>query len=211
MEDIVRQRVTYILQNSKTTINSLSKGDKTVQRRLNRQINEGASITLDTISSILEAHPNVSSEWLLTGKGDMLKSDITESPDGIPLCRSEAAAGFLSGDYTIEGKDVEARYKIREMASASFMLHVSGESMQPTYNNGDIIAVKKVLERSDINWGKVYLIATGSRGLLIKRIYDNGDSIIAVSDNPTFKPFVIGWSDINGLAYVMGSVRFEGL
>lgn len=74
MEDLVRQRVIRILRENNSTVNSLSKGNSSLQRKFNRQINEGSAITIETISSILEAYPSVSAEWLLTGKGEMLKS-----------------------------------------------------------------------------------------------------------------------------------------
>lgn len=75
MEELVRQRVISIILDSKISINSLSKGDKALQRKMNRQINEGAAITVETISSILNAFPNVSTEWLLRGEGEKFKED----------------------------------------------------------------------------------------------------------------------------------------
>lgn len=43
-----------------------------MQVRLSRQINNGATITFETVSNILDAFPDVSAEWLLRGKGEML-------------------------------------------------------------------------------------------------------------------------------------------
>lgn len=74
MEDAVRQRIISLFAESGVSINSLSNGDKAFQRKMNRQINEGAAITCETITSILEAFPNISAEWLLRGEGEMLKT-----------------------------------------------------------------------------------------------------------------------------------------
>lgn len=77
MEVSVRQRIVSVLKEKGVTINSLSKGNKAFQRKLNRQINEGAVITIETITSILNAFPDVSAEWLLTGDGTMIKSELS--------------------------------------------------------------------------------------------------------------------------------------
>lgn len=78
MENDVRQRIINVITDKKISINSLSKGDKALQRKMNRQINEGAAITIETISSILENISNISVEWLITGKGEMEKKECND-------------------------------------------------------------------------------------------------------------------------------------
>jgi hypothetical protein len=46
-----------------------------MQTRLTRQVNGGAAITYETILRFLEIFPEVSAEWLLRGKGEMILSD----------------------------------------------------------------------------------------------------------------------------------------
>lgn len=72
MEEDLRVRFKEVLSFYKSNINQLSKGDKAMQVRLSRQINNGATITFETVSNILDAFPDVSAEWLLRGKGEML-------------------------------------------------------------------------------------------------------------------------------------------
>lgn len=109
----------------------------------------------------------------------------------------------------LQEKDIEARYKIKELEAASFMLHVRGDSMTPTYNNGDVIAVQVVRDNRNIQWGKPHLVSSKTDGLLIKRIYDDDGDIIAVIDNATYRPIHIRKDDITGIAIVKGFVRFE--
>lgn len=71
----VRERILLIFSNFATNINKLSDGDTALRNRLTRQINNDAAITIDTISVILHAFPEVSAEWLLRGKGEMLLSN----------------------------------------------------------------------------------------------------------------------------------------
>lgn len=78
MEDIIRQRIIAIFQEKKTNPTRFSGEDKAMQKRLSRQLNGGSSITSETILGILNTFPDVSAEWLLRGKGEML---IASSPN----------------------------------------------------------------------------------------------------------------------------------
>ena len=71
----VRERILLIFNHFATNINKLSDGDTALRNRLTRQINNDAAITIDTISVILSTFPDISAEWLLRGKGEMLISD----------------------------------------------------------------------------------------------------------------------------------------
>lgn len=74
MESSIRQRIKDILNEFNSNTNRLAGDDVNFQNRLSRQINQGASISCDTISRVLMAFPDVSAEWLLRGKGEMLIS-----------------------------------------------------------------------------------------------------------------------------------------
>jgi len=71
----VRERILLIFNHFATNNNKLSDGDTALRNRLTRQINNDAAITIDTISVVLSSFPDVSAEWLLRGKGEMLISD----------------------------------------------------------------------------------------------------------------------------------------
>lgn len=175
-------------------------------------ISQKSGFSASSIEKIAIACPDLNLDWLITGKGEMLKtntSTVISEDCGIPLYRTEAAAGFGNENFSIDDKDIEARYKIKELESASFMLHVRGDSMTPTYNNGDVIAVQLVVDIRNIQWGKPHLVSSKADGLLVKRIYDDEGDIIAVSDNPTYKPIHIRKDDVAGIAIVKGFVRFE--
>lgn len=73
--DEVRERILLVFSTFATNINKLSDGDTALRNRLTRQINNDSAITIDSISVILNAFPEVSAEWLIRGKGKMLLSD----------------------------------------------------------------------------------------------------------------------------------------
>lgn len=75
MEDSIRQRIKDVLSKHHSNTNRLAGDDTAFQNRLSRQINQGSSISCDTVARVLMAFPDVSAEWLLRGQSQMLISD----------------------------------------------------------------------------------------------------------------------------------------
>lgn len=168
------------------------------------------------ISDISET---ISIEWLITGEGPMLRSDLpTAHPSadtgvGIPLIPIEAVAG-LPTDDPVGMRFIDcAHYIIPEFASLNveYMIRVSGSSMYPKYSNGDILACRRVHDVLFFQWGKIYVIDS-SQGALVKRVFQDKDPdrILLVSDNREhYPPFSIPKSDIRSLSIVVGVIRLE--
>jgi phage repressor protein C with HTH and peptisase S24 domain len=95
-------------------------------------------------------------------------------------------------------------------AGAEFLIRVTGNSMYPTYANGDILACRRVRESRNIQWGKVYVIDS-EEGPMVKRIRpsDDEERILCHSDNPDYAPFTLRKSEIRSLALVVGSIQVE--
>ncbi|ATA89226.1 hypothetical protein CGC58_05510 [Capnocytophaga stomatis] len=157
-------------------------------------------------------------EWLLTGKGEMLKSEqnlpvatYTESlNEGIPLIPLDAMAGIGSGEVSVLELDCE-RYVIPMFRGADYLIPVKGSSMIPKYNSGDVVACKKLsLQDIFFQWNKVYVLDT-EQGALIKRVCKGSDNehITLVSDNEKYEPFELHKSQIYAIALVVGVVRLE--
>ena len=182
----------------------------------------------DKIAEILSIYPDINPEWLVTGNGSMLrdKSDAPVSSasanavkaqkgtsPAIPLVGLSAIAGFGSGNFSISEQDVKDYYVIPKFKynRVDFMIEVSGSSMYPKYNSGDIVACTIIKEKSFIQWNKCHVIATKEQGLLVKRIREGHDAnyILAVSDNKEYPPFEIPKNEITGIAIVVGVIRLE--
>lgn len=185
------------------------------------------SLSSDVLATIVSKFPDLNSEWLLTGKGDMLKEEIaitskvvsepmaeeykiSKQNIGIPLIPIEAMAGYGAGETQILELDCE-RFMVPTFKGADFLIQVKGSSMYPKYNSGDIVACKK-LNLNDVffQWNKVYVLDT-EQGALIKRIDLGKDNehILIVSDNEKYKPFQLHRSKLNAIAIVMGVIRLE--
>ena len=88
----IRLRIAELKREFDWTENSISK-DAATQKRLNRQLSHDASITLDTLLLILEACPGLSADWLLLGRGEMLRCDPASSSLDFPKSTKEGATG----------------------------------------------------------------------------------------------------------------------
>jgi phage repressor protein C with HTH and peptisase S24 domain len=166
----------------------------------------------------------VSPHWLLTGEGPMLENDNTgcqrqiepahHVPDnvqeGIPLIPLSAMAGAFTGETSVMEYECE-RYVIPAFKGADFLIQVKGDSMQPTYYSGDLVACQRVpLNDLFFQWNKTYVLDT-AQGPLIKRIMPGSDSshVLIVSDNDSYPPFELSKSQFHGVALVRGLVRLE--
>ena len=119
-------------------------------------------------------------------------------------------AGALTSEQTALKHECE-HYIIPAFADADFLITVKGNSMQPTYISGDIIACRKVpLNNIFFQWNKPYVLDT-AQGPLIKRIKPAQDQqhITLISDNTAFDPIELLITDINAIALIVGLIRIE--
>lgn len=165
---------------------------------------------VEKVSALAE----INIDWLITGKGDMLKSSKgikpTKDGTGIPLIPVEAMAGCFTGSQTILLQECD-HYVVPAFKNADFLIYVRGDSMQPRYFSGDMVACK-MLSPTDLffQWGKVYVLDT-DQGALIKKVEQGTDdeTITLVSENENYKPFQISRRAVYHIAIVMGLIRTE--
>lgn len=183
-------------------------------------IPENGAIGSDKLSKIIDSMPELSIEWLITGKGSMIRGNealSTETQDiikGIPLITYDAIAGFSSMDNEGAAEEDFARYIVPEFINkgVEFLIRVSGSSMYPKYSSGDILACKFIKDRLFFQWGKIYVIDS-SQGILVKRVRKHEkypEYIMLESDNrEKYQPFDFPTSDIRSLSIVVGVIRLE--
>lgn len=196
---------------------------------------------------------NINPEWLLTGKGNMLKEqerqnssiysssintertptikqlpigEIPHTPEAIPfaeaarnglnpipLVTTRVAAGFGCADFAIEEADIKDYYVIPKFKNChvDFMIEITGLSMYPHFNSGDVIACSILRNTQFLQWNKCHVIATREQGMLVKRIMpgDDKEHLRAISDNKDYPPFEIPVDEITGIAVVIGAVCLE--
>lgn len=179
------------------------------------------SIGIDKVQTILEKFPNLNLEWLLVGKGNMYKEGTlqdtlpiaihTEKPnEGIPLIPISAMAGAFQGELSVLEYECE-RYIVPSFKGADFLIPVTGDSMIPTFQSGDIVACRKVdMSKLFFQWNKSYVLDT-NQGPIIKRVKPGSDNehVLIVSDNQDYYPFELEYNDIYNIALVVGLIRLE--
>lgn len=168
------------------------------------------SPSLSKIQMIISAYPELNPDWLTHGTGEMLKAASKSANKELPLLPLDAMAGALSGvDFQIKDYECE-HYVIPDFKEADFLISVAGDSMNPTFMSGDVLAVRKVpMGGIWFEWGRAYVIAT-RQGCIVKRILpaEKEGYVRIVSDNKdNYPPFLLPHEEINGVAVVLGIIR----
>lgn len=173
------------------------------------------AFSVNKIEDILNAFPELSRDWLINGTGLMLKEkeELYSSAKGLalPLIPIPAICGYTEDNWSVLAKDCPL-YSVPDAPSADFLIRTSGDSMQPKYNEGDLLACRMINEVLFLQWGKTYVLDT-SQGVMVKNIYEdkeNPKNVLLVSENAEkYPPFAIPRSDIRKLALVVGSLRIR--
>ena len=131
-------------------------------------------ITEDVMAKFIASFPSVNSDWLLTGAGSMLKDDsngiktIDEAnPPFMPTTSMNPSVGtpyydvdFIGGFDEVFNSQVNipaTNIVIRGFEKASLWCNVTGHSMEPKINHGDIIALRQCT-LNDIQYGEIYAV-----------------------------------------------------
>lgn len=134
-------------------------------------LSQNNGITEDNISRFLAYAPDVNAEWLLRGKGNMLKQDISNLQDEIPLSEpiitTEMGQGVPYFDVDFFGGFSEifnnqsaipaCNIVVPGFDKATVWCNVTGHSMEPKINHGDIIALRECTIQ-DIQYGEIYAV-----------------------------------------------------
>jgi hypothetical protein len=173
------------------------------------------NITAKTVDKIISVYPELNKDWLLTGKGEMLKSDPSQKKL-IPFYDVETIGGVNDKVANTDGVSAPSEYIdagdwFREATAA---IRHYGDSMVE-YPAGCILALKEVKEKRLIVWGKDYVIETNEYRIT-KRVQRGKDDeyIKAYSSNTETYPdgqlvheyLDVAWNDICRIFLVLGYV-----
>ena len=198
-----------------------------------KSLKKKGAIGSDKIENILSVYSDLSSEWLLTGKGSMLKNDapvgdkkeekaytslvntktqqVLHDISSFPLYSIDASAGLnklFVGDSELLGQ-----ISIPNAPRCDGAVYVIGDSMYPLLKSGDIIAYRQVHNLQSIIYGEIYLLQLKNDGDLsivvkyVKRSEKGDDYIKLVSYNKEHDPKDIPLSWIRAIARVTLTIR----
>ena len=173
---------------------------------LNQALN-AADIKSGLIEQISDAiNVPVSSLYARDGKAAIAQNPPTtvevETRPRIPMA---VAAGSLTG-FTDSAflEDCQQIPVIKALPAYDYTIIVKGDSMEPKFEGGDEIAIRKVYDY--IEWGKPYVLDTRD-GAVLKRLYDAGDDYKCVSYNSEYPEFKVQKKDVLAVYKVVGLIR----
>lgn len=186
----IKQNILLYLENKGVTPYEFYK-ESGVTRGILQQNN---GISEDNIARFLAYAPDVNIEWLLTSKGSMIKdgsTDIQISNDtttsSMPTTSMNPGIGtpyydvdFIGGFDEVFNSQVNipaTNIVIRGFEKASLWCNVTGHSMEPKINHGDIIALHQCT-LNDIQYGEIYAAVLDTiRTIKILRRSPNPDKL----------------------------------
>lgn len=219
-------RLKDLAKNEGITIGALERSIGASKGVISRALANGTDIQSKWLQAIVENYPQYSAQWLLAGTGDMLINSSSPSfkpqnsanlpPSGVfsdnsietkPRIPYDAAAGSLS--VALEGVnecECEQFPIISSFPKYDFTIIARGDSMIPEFQSGDELACAFVKESSFIQWGRPHILDT-AQGIVLKKIFNNGDSILCRSVNNDYPDFEVPKNEIYNLAIIVGLLR----
>mgnify|MGYP003190501610 CR=1 FL=1 len=169
------------------------------------------------IEKILEAFPSVDKGWLVGGNGEMLnnkaeneKNPVKSYSSGVPYYNVDFIGGF---DLILNDQTINPEYYIdfKQYNSADCWCNVTGHSMEPEINQGDIIALKELHDwRTYIPSGEIYgLVTTEHR--TIKKVCPSPKEgylrLIPTNKSPEYVPQDVPISIVIKVYKVLGCMK----
>lgn len=161
-------------------------------------------------------------EWLLTGKGNMLKTqsfpmktDKIEDQQMIPLYDLEAVAGVIPVITDIDNQTPIDHIYIPNAPKCDGAMHANGDSMYPLLKSGDILAFKIITDFvNDVFFGEMYILFIEVAGDLFRTVKfvhkgEDKEHIKLVSQNKHHQDKEIHLSKIRAMAQVKASIRIH--
>ena len=199
-------------------------------------LDKNRNIGSDKCEIISIEYPELSIEWLITGRGEMLKPhhenqspsitilkgnrktrDVIIEHQEIPLYDLEATAGlssFFKGDKSANLLDT---IKIPNAPNCDGAIFAVGDSMYPLLKSGDIILYKEMpLNMDYIFWGEMYLLSfevgDWEESIVVKYVKKSEEGknyIQLVSQNQHHAPKDIPFSWVKAMALIKVTIRIK--
>lgn len=220
-EDI-KLRIKELINNN-GGVTSFAKKIGTHQSSLSKCLSPDNNVGIAMIDKIVIAF-GINKVWLLTGDGEMLKSDnnstvLKDVSNSRPHIDSSYAECGKPGGFSLCVKREECdMISLPFLKDYDFSVTASGQSMinrtdtSKSIRSGDIVACKLVKSRTHVRFGEVYALSTID-GFTIKKVVESKkeDCIRCESFNVEdgFTPFDIPTNEIFDWAFVIGTVSIN--
>jgi len=229
----INERIKQLIDLKNLTINKFSQLIGTSNSYWNKVFKNNGKIGIDKVQKILRTFPELNPEWLVTGKGPMLRDEPARTPEqeqiqtftrptdhpvpvqDIPLYDIRGSAG-LSLLYSAQKAVPLETIRIPNLPKVDGAIFITGDSMYPVLKAGDIVVFRKINDiPAGILWGEIYILdldLDGDQLVTVKYVQksDRGsDWIKLVSQNEHHQDKDIPLSAVRTIAHVKASIRFH--
>lgn len=230
------ERIAQFIQNQRVSVRAFEQSIGASDGMIRRAINNGTDIQSKWLAAIADNYPNLSIDWLITGRGSMLKEEYTQSMEdrntsqvqilhhpkvadkvieqqSIPVYDVEAAAN-LKTVFDNKTQNILGEITMPNIPRCDGAIYVRGDSMYPLLKSGDIVGYKEIFNFENVIYGEMYIVAydiEGDEFVCVKYVnHSERDRYIKlVSYNPHHDPKDIPVERISAMALVKFSIRMN--
>lgn len=155
------ERIEQFIKNQGISTRSFEQKISASDGMIRRAINNKTDIQSKWVTLIADNYPQLNIDWLITGRGSMLRSDqpaqVSYEPTiGVPYYDVDFIAGF---DQIFNDQTLLPAHNVvfKPFEKATLWCNVTGHSMEQKINHGDIIALKECTV-NDVQYGEIYAV-----------------------------------------------------
>ncbi len=223
----------YKIERIKTLIESLGITQSEFAKRIDIDASNfskhltGKQPISTTLINRIVADLGVSKEWLTKGIEPMYPSTPNETPahirtvtlpseaisqthNGAKVYGLDVTAGNLARDRMFTDDLIIGSIDVPSINPDCSIVKVSGDSMKPIINNGDMIAIREIRNPNLIFWGQIYVVLLEDyRMVKYVRKHENPDRVILRSENSAYDDIEIEKRDICDLFIVENIIHID--
>ena len=175
------------------------------------------NIRSKSLAAIANAYPQLNIDWVKTGNGeptrqipgDILQISSNKFKDGVysgaPVYDVDATCGTDIRDIYFTDETIIGSIDLPEINKSSRIIRANGDSMEPRIYDGNLIAIREIMNLDDIFYGQIYLVILEEYRMIkyIRRCeQDEENYIILRSENPEYDDIKLHKSKIRKLFVV---------
>jgi repressor LexA len=117
---------------------------------------------------------------------DELLCRTEKTPPFVPIMKNAMpiVGEIACGEKITAEQNIDGYLDTPDGVNADFALRCKGDSMTPTFNNGDYVLIR---QQPEVENGQIAAVGVNGEATL-KRVYVQQGGILCISDNPQFAP-----------------------